>query len=280
MSPTRASRPPRRLPRKAAGRAGADAGRRPAGRLPAEPAAARATRAIEIVRRLSARYPDVRIPLHHRNPLELLVATILSAQSTDAQVNLVTPALFRRYRRAADFARAPAPELETYIHSTGFYHAKARALQRCARALLERHDGEVPRTMEELVRLPGVGRKTANVVLSGFGVPGIVVDTHVRRLAQRMALTAHDDPDKIEQDLMQLIPSEEWSAFSLRMIFLGRELCSARRPQCPVCPLADVCPSSRYGGAPPWMRPRAPRPARAGTRPDRGAGAVRKGRAR
>jgi endonuclease III len=277
MSSTRASRLSRRLPTQGPGRAGAGAGRRTAGKVPAETAAARARRAIEIVRRLSARYPDVRIPLHHRNPLELLVATILSAQSTDVQVNLVTPALFRRYQSAADFAGAPVRELETYIHSTGFYHAKARALQRCARALLERHGGEVPRTMEDLVHLPGVGRKTANVVLSGFGVPGIVVDTHVRRLAQRMALTAHDDPDKIEQDLMRLIPREEWSAFSLRLIFLGRELCSARRPQCPACPLADVCPSSRYGGTPPWMGPRA---ARAGGRADRGTAAAKKGRAR
>ncbi len=203
--------------------------------------------------RLRARYPDARIPLRHRNPLQLLVATILSAQSTDAQVNRVTPTLFRQYKTAVDFAGAPLRELEAYIHSTGFYHAKARAIQGCARALLERYGGEVPRTMEELVRLPGVGRKTANVVLSSFGVPGIVVDTHVRRLSQRMALSANDDPDKIEQDLMALVPRDEWSRFSLRMIFLGRELCTARRPQCPVCPLADVCPSSRYGGAPPWM---------------------------
>ncbi len=231
--------------RSRAGRAG--------GRLPAEAAGARARRAVEIVRRLTHRYPEVKIPLRHRDPLELLVATILSAQSTDAQVNRVTPALFKRYHTAADFAGARPEELEALIHGTGFFHAKARAIQNAARTLLERHGGEVPRTMDELVRLPGVGRKTANVVLSGFGVPGLVVDTHVRRLARRMALTAHDDPDKIEQDLMRLVPRDEWSAFSLRLIYFGREVCTARRPQCPTCPLRDVCPSARYLGAPPWM---------------------------
>ena len=142
------------------------------------------------------------------------------------------------------------------IHSTGFYHAKARAIQNSARMLVERYGGEVPRTLDELVHLYGVGRKTANVVLSGFGVPGIVVDTHVRRLARRLALTAHDDPDKIEQDLMPLIPREEWSNFSLRLIYFGREICTARRPQCPTCPLRDLCPSAPYLGSPPWMAPR------------------------
>ncbi len=222
-------------------------------RLPRETAQARARRALRIVRRLTRRYPGVRIPLRHGNPLQLLVATILSAQCTDAQVNAVTPMLFDRYRTAADFAGARREELEALIHSTGFFHAKARSIQNAARTLLERHDGEVPRTMEELVQLPGVGRKTANVVLSRFGVPGIVVDTHVRRLSRRMALTGHDHPEKIEQDLMHLIPREEWSTFSLRLIYFGREVCSARRPQCPSCPLRDVCPSARYRGAPPWM---------------------------
>jgi len=241
-------RPPARRRRLRAGRG-----------LPREAVAARRGRALEIVRRLRARYPEARIPLRHTNPFQLLVATILSAQSTDAQVNRVTPALFRRYRTPADFAGAPVRELEALIHSTGFFHAKARSIQACARALLERYGGEVPRTMDDLTTLPGVGRKTANVVLSGFGIPGIVVDTHVRRLAQRLALTPHDDPDKIEQDLMPLIPRDEWSAFSLRLIYLGREVCTARRPGCSVCPLAEVCPSSRYGGVPPWMAGRSAR---------------------
>ncbi len=229
-------------------------------RLPRETAQARARRALKIVRRLTRRYPGVRIPLRHGNPLQLLVATILSAQCTDAQVNAVTPMLFDRYRTAADFAGARREELEALIHSTGFFHAKARSIQNAARTLLERHDGEVPRTMEELVQLPGVGRKTANVVLSRFGMPGIVVDTHVRRLSRRMALTAHDHPEKIEQDLMHLIPREEWSTFSLRLIYFGREVCSARRPQCQSCPLRDVCPSARYRGAPPWMTRETARP--------------------
>lgn len=181
------------------------------------------------------------------------MATILSAQCTDARVNAVTPALFRRFRTAEEFASAPRRELETLIRSTGFYRAKARAIQNCCRTLVERFGGEVPRTMDELLQLDGVGRKTANVVLSAFGVPGIVVDTHVRRLSRRLALTAHDDPDRIERDLMALLPRREWSAFSLRLIYFGREVCTARRPQCPTCPLRDLCPSSRYLGAPPWM---------------------------
>lgn len=234
---------------------------------PTETPAARVRRAREIARRLARRYPVVRIPLRHRTPLELLIATILSAQCTDARVNAVTPALFRRFRTAADFARAPRRELEALIRSTGFYRAKARAIQNCCRTLVERFGGQVPRTLEELVQLDGVGRKTANVVLSAFGVPGIVVDTHVRRLSRRLALTAHEDPDKIEQDLMRLLPRKEWSAFSLRLIYFGREVCTARRPQCPACPLGDLCPSKPYLGAPPWMSPRG--------RPARGEGRLR-----
>ncbi|HEV2440370.1 MAG TPA: endonuclease III [bacterium] len=221
--------------------------------LPRESADARARRARAIAARLAKRYPRVEIPLHHRNRLELLIATILSAQSTDAMVNRVTPALFARWRTAADYAGAPSSELETMIHSTGFFHAKARAIRAMARALLERHGGEVPGTMEGLVALPGVGRKTANVILGALGVPGIVVDTHVRRLSRRLALTAHDDPDKIEQDLGALLPPKKWSDFSLRLIYFGRELCTAVRPRCPECPLRDLCPSARYLGSPPWM---------------------------
>ncbi len=242
--------------------------------IPAETPEARARRAQEIVGRLAGRYPRAEIPLHHRTALELLVATILSAQSTDAQVNRVTPALFARYQTAADFAGARREELEALIHSTGFFRAKARAIQNASRVVLQRFGGEVPQTMDELLQLPGVGRKTANVVLSRFGVPGIVVDTHVRRLSRRLALTAHDDPDKIEQDLMALLPREEWSDFSLRLIYFGREICAARRPLCPACPLRDLCPSARYAGAPPWMTPRrAVRPrgaaVRGGRRPSR-----------
>jgi len=263
LSPREAARRTRTVRRVAAAGGARPATRRgqvPAGRgLPRETVAARSGRALEIVRRLRARYPEARIPLRHTNPFQLLVATILSAQSTDAQVNRVTPTLFRRYRAPADFAGAPVRELEGLIHSTGFFHAKARAIQACSRALLERYGGQVPRAMDALTTLPGVGRKTANVVLSGFGIPGIVVDTHVRRLSQRLALTPHDDPDKIEQDLMPLVPREEWSTFSLRLIYLGREVCTARRPACSACPLAEVCPSSRYGGVPPWMAGRSPR---------------------
>lgn len=217
----------------------------------------RTRRARAIARRLARRYHSPAIPLRHDSPFQLLVATILSAQSTDRLVNQVTASLFQRYRTPADFAAARREDLEQAIHSTGFFRAKARAIQNTARLLLERHGGEVPRTLEELTRLDGVGRKTANVVLSIFGVPGIVVDTHVRRLARRMALTAHDDPDKIEQDLMGLIPRREWSGFSLRLIYFGREVCFARAPRCASCPLRDLCPSARYGGAPPWMSGRA-----------------------
>jgi endonuclease-3 len=247
------------------------AGRAGAG-LPSESPAALARRARTIVQRLARRYPHAAIPLHHSSPFQLLIATILSAQSTDAQVNKVTPALFQRYRTPADFAGASRQELERAIHSTGFFRAKTRAIQGASRMLLEQYGGEVPRTLEELVRLDGVGRKTANVVLSLFGVPGIVVDTHVRRLARRLGLTAHDDPDKIERDLMAVIPREDWSLFSLRLIYFGREVCDARRPQCPSCPLRGLCPSARYGGFPPWMARRRPggngRPGR-GHRPQR-----------
>ena len=227
-------------------------GRRAPGPPPETPAA-RARRARAIARRLAQRYPQPEIPLHHASPFQLLIATILSAQSTDEQVNRVTPALFQRFPTPADFANARREDIEQAIHSTGFFRAKARAIQDASRMLVARFGGQVPRTMEELVQLPGVGRKTANVVLTIFGVPGIVVDTHVRRLARRMALTANDDPDKIEQDLMPLIPQREWSAFSLRLIYFGREVCDARRPQCTTCPVRDLCPSARYIGFPPWM---------------------------
>jgi endonuclease III len=254
--------------KRAAGRAGTG--------LPPESPLARARRARTIARRLARRYPDPAIPLRHSSPFQLLIATILSAQSTDALVNEVTKTLFQRYRTPADFAGARREDLERAIHSTGFFRSKARAIQNASRLLVERYNGEVPRTMEDLVTLDGVGRKTANVVLSVFGVPGIVVDTHVRRLSRRMALTPHDDPDKIEQDLMALLPRTEWSAFSLRLIYFGREICDARRPLCPTCPLRDLCPSARYGGTPPWMGARGA--GRRGGQARRVAGPGRSGR--
>lgn len=200
-----------------------------------------ANKVVETLRRL---YPDARCSLDYRTPLQLLIATILSAQCTDERVNKVTPALFTRYRSAADFASADPRELENYIRSTGFYRAKAKNIIACCRALVERHGGELPRNLEELTKLPGVGRKTANVLLgTAWGIPaGIVVDTHVRRLARRMGLTQHTDPDKIERDLMELIPQEEWIAFGHRMIYHGRQVCLARNPRCDQCALNSFCP--------------------------------------
>lgn len=240
-----------------------------------DPVKRRAARVRAVLR---ARYPEVRPQLLHRNPFELLIATILSAQCTDRQVNRVTPALFRELPGPRDFAAAPLSRIEALVRPTGFYRNKARNIKACSRALLAGHGGEVPRTLEELVRLPGVGRKTANVVLgAAFGIPGIVVDTHVARLARRLGLTAERDPRRIEQDLMAIIPRSEWSAFSLRLVFFGREVCTARRPRCPGCPLVSLCP---YPGKTP---PETDRPARAGGRGGgraaRGGAARRQGRA-
>jgi endonuclease-3 len=188
-------------------------------------------------------YPEVKTQLLHYNPFELLVATILSAQCTDKQVNQVTPALFKRYKTPAEFARAPLIAIEQLIRPTGFYHNKAKNIKNCAKALLEKYDGKIPQTLEELVKLPGVGRKTANVVLgAAFGVPGIVVDTHVARISNRLGLTADKNPLKIERDLMDLIPRQDWNDFCLRLIFFGRSTCTARRPKCPSCPLEKLCP--------------------------------------
>jgi endonuclease-3 len=199
--------------------------------------------ALRVARALARLYPDARCALDHATPLELLVATILSAQCTDARVNLVTPALFARYRTARDYAEADPGELAEYIRSTGFFNAKARNIQECCRLLVERHGGEVPATLEELVRLPGVGRKTANVILGNvFGVPGITVDTHVGRLSRRLGLTVHDDPEKVERDLMRLLPKQHWVMFSHRTIFHGRQVCHARKPACEQCALAKFCP--------------------------------------
>ena len=200
----------------------------------------------EVITRLKREYPDADTELNWRNPLELLVATMLSAQTTDVRVNMVTENLFDRYRTAADYAGAVPAELEEDIRPTGFFRNKARALQGMARALLERHGGEVPRTMDELVALPGVGRKTANVVLgNAFGVDeGVVVDTHVRRVSGRLGLTGETDPEKIEGDLLQLVPEGERALFSHLLILHGRRVCKARKPDCPNCVLNDICPSA------------------------------------
>jgi endonuclease-3 len=200
------------------------------------------TRAGRIVRKLTQLYPDAHCALHYENPLQLLVATILSAQCTDERVNRVTPALFARYPDVKAFATAEQAELEKMIQSTGFFRNKATNIIACCRKLVELYGGEVPRTMEELVPLPGIGRKTANVILGNcFDVPGIPVDTHVRRLSQRIGLSEYDDPEKIERDLMALIPRKQWTMFGHRMIFHGRQVCHARKPQCEQCQLAALC---------------------------------------
>jgi endonuclease-3 len=201
-------------------------------------------RAGGIVRLLRRAYPDAKCSLDFTSPLELLVATVLSAQCTDERVNIVTKDLFRKYRAAADYARTPIGDLEKAIQSTGFFRNKAKSIQNCSRILAEQYDGEVPKTIEQLVELPGVGRKTANVILgTAFGIAsGVVVDTHVTRLSARMGLTKHKDAEKIETDLMALIPNKEWVAFSHRMIQHGRKVCMARKPKCDVCALSAVCP--------------------------------------
>ena len=196
-----------------------------------------------VFRILTKLYPEAHCALNHRSPLELLIATILSAQCTDARVNIVTPALFDRYPDAKAYATADLGELESYIKSTGFFRAKAKSIQAACRKLVDDYGGEVPGTLEELVRLPGVGRKTANVVLGDcFGVPGITVDTHVNRVSRRLGLTTQTDPGKIEQDIMQLLPAKDWVMFNHRMITHGRQVCVARKPDCEHCGLSKVCP--------------------------------------
>jgi endonuclease III len=200
-------------------------------------------RAGRIIRLLARAYPDARCALDHETPLQLLIATILSAQCTDARVNLVTPALFARFPDAKAFAAAAPGDLEKAIQSTGFFRNKARNIRECCKRLVAEHGGDVPGTMEDLVQLPGVGRKTANVLLgNAFGVPGITVDTHVGRLSRRLGLTTHTDPVKVERDLMDLLPKKEWTLFSHRLILHGRQVCHARKPKCDGCVLAAVCP--------------------------------------
>jgi endonuclease III len=212
--------------------------------MPRETSQARAARTRRIIGGLQKTYPDAHCELNYRSPLELLVATILSAQCTDKQVNLVTADLFKKYRAAADYANTPAEQLAEDVKRLGFFRNKARSIQGCCRLLVDRHQGEVPRTMDDLVQLPGVGRKTANVVLgNAFNInAGIVVDTHVVRLSERLGLTTQTDPVKIEQDLMKLVPEEQWTLFSHWIIWHGRRRCQARKPQCDLCEIGALCP--------------------------------------
>jgi endonuclease-3 len=209
-----------------------------------ETAAARAARAQEILAALARTYPQAHCELDYSTPLELLIATILSAQCTDKRVNIVTRELFRVCKSAADFVALPQEQLEEIVHTTGFFRAKAKNIKACCTALVERHGGEVPRTMDELTALAGVGRKTANVVLgNAFGLNvGVVVDTHVQRLTARLGLARETTPEKIEQDMMRLVPCEQWAVFSHWLIWHGRRRCDARKPDCAQCEIATLCP--------------------------------------
>jgi endonuclease III len=226
------------VPRAPSGRKKKSSGRNRSSRPPVRPSA--------LLADLKQLYPDAKCALVHRNAFELLCATILSAQCTDARVNMVTPVLFARYPTPFELARANPAEVEEIIKSTGFFRNKTKNIQACCRALVEQHGGEVPRTMEELRKLPGVGRKTANVVLgNAFDTnEGVTVDTHVGRLSRLLGLTTEEDPVKVEQELMRLFPREEWALLSHLLIFHGRQVCIARRPRCSECVLSRVCPSS------------------------------------
>ena len=203
-------------------------------------------RVLEIIARLEKKYPEARCALHYQNPLQLLIATILSAQCTDEQVNKVTPLLFEKFKSVNDFANADLETLQNIIRSTGFYRNKARHIIATCQMLRDKFSGQVPNTMVDLLKLPGVARKTANVVLGNiFQLNlGIVVDTHVKRISKRLNLSRHDDPNKIEQDLMKLVPNEEWTMFSHYFIFHGRQTCNARKPRCTECSIQDLCPSA------------------------------------
>jgi endonuclease-3 len=230
--------------------------------MPRESAVSRKRRAARIVRRLARAYPEAAIALRFRSPFELLIATILSAQCTDEKVNEVTAVLFERYPTAEALADASPAELEAIIRPTGFYRQKAKSLLASSRDIVEQFGGEVPGTMEELTTLRGVARKTANVVLGNcFGVPGLAVDTHMKRVHQRLGLTRHDDPDRIEEDLMALVPRSQWTTHTHRVIHHGRVCCDARRPRCEACPVRDDCP---------W--PERSRRAKPGARPGRARG--------
>jgi endonuclease-3 len=203
-------------------------------------------RAQKIMELLEKEHADAKIALHYKNPLELLIATILSAQATDEQINAITPKLFQKYKTAKDYANADLTELEQDIKSSGFYHNKAKNLKNSAKMLVEKYNSQVPSTMEELVELPGVARKTANIVLfNAYGIiAGIAVDTHVRRLAQRLGLTENTNQDKIEKDLMNIIPKDKWMRITDLLIFHGRRVCNARKPRCDSCVLNKICPSA------------------------------------
>jgi endonuclease-3 len=201
-----------------------------------------------IYRILTKTYPEIRCELDFKNPLELLVAVVLSAQCTDKRVNAITPPLFKKYKKAKDYAKAPLAEIEDFIFSAGFHHVKARHLKGLGIKLVEEFDGEVPATLEELITLPGVGRKTANVVLGhAFDIPGITVDTHFGRLSRRFEWTKSMDPVKVEHEVGELIPQKEWTNLSQRMIWHGRRICHSRKPACGACPLAKICPSVGIG---------------------------------
>ncbi len=201
-------------------------------------------RAAKILELLEKQYPNAEIALGYANPLQLLISTILSAQATDEQINAITPKLFKKYKTPEDFANADVKELEQYIKSSGFYHNKAKNIQNCCKTLVEKFRSKVPQTMNELLELPGVGRKTANIVLANaFGVvEGIAVDTHVGRLAQRLGLSEKNNPDKIEQDLMQLVPKSQWMRITDLLIWHGRRVCTAKKPNCAGCVLNQICP--------------------------------------
>ena len=203
-------------------------------------------RALKIIELLEKEYSDAKIALHYKNPLELLVATLLSAQATDEQINAITPKLFQKYKTAKDYANADLTELEQDIKSSGFYHNKAKNLKNSTKLLVEKYNSQVPKTMEELVELPGVARKTANIVLfNAYGVTvGVAVDTHVRRLAQRLGLSENSNPDKIEKDLMNIVPKDKWMRITDLLIFHGRRVCDARKPRCDACVLNKICPSA------------------------------------
>ncbi|MBD3403322.1 endonuclease III [candidate division GN15 bacterium] len=215
--------------------------------MPRESRKAKTNRAAEIVRRLQQEYPEAKTSLDYDNVHQLLVATILSAQCTDERVNMTTPALFEKYQSVDDFANADIEELEKMVQSCGFFRSKAKSIKTSAQALVERYGGEMPQTLDELVKLPGVGRKTASVVLgAGFGIAeGVVVDTHVARISGLLKLTDKKEPAKIEQDLMKVIDPADWIRFSHLLIYHGRAVCIARRPKCAECVLSDLCPSSR-----------------------------------
>jgi endonuclease-3 len=204
------------------------------------------TKVLKIIELLEKEHPDAKIALQYTNPLELLIATILSAQCTDERVNIVTKTLFEKYRTAEDYANADVKELEEDIRSTGFYRNKTRNIKKCCQMLVEKFNSQVPKTMKEILELPGVARKTANIVLSNaFGVvEGIAVDTHVRRLAKRLGLTEHEDPNKIEESLKKIVPKDYWMKITDLLIFHGRRVCEARKPKCVICILNRICPSA------------------------------------